>query len=120
MGVTKINLRLAKTICDRQGIRMHVVVPVLCPSCNNKTLLLDLTDDKAYCYHCQKKYKSVEEIEILEDESWRRKHSKTIKDCTAYGMYNSNEPIVTIWCNNCDSEIKYNYEKNKIVGDSNE
>ena len=83
MGVAKINIRVAKTICNRQGIRMHVVVPVLCPICNNKTLLLDLTNDKAYCYHCKKGYKSVDEIEILEDERWRRKHMKTIKEMEA-------------------------------------
>ena len=83
MGVTKINIRVAKTICDRQGIRIHVVVPVLCPVCNNKTLLLDLTDDKAYCYRCGKEYKSVDEIAILEDERWRRNHMKTIKEMEA-------------------------------------
>ena len=83
MGVAKINIRVAKTICDRQGIRMHVVAPVLCPVCNNKTLLLDLTDDKAYCYRCGKEYKSVNEIEILEGERWRRNHMKTIKEMEA-------------------------------------
>lgn len=78
-----MNLKIAKEICDRQGLIIHIMVPVICPHCDNKTLLLDVSNDNAYCYHCQKNYKSIGEVLILENERWRKKHARTIKEMEA-------------------------------------
>jgi ribosomal protein S27E len=78
-----MNLKIAKEICDRQGIVMHVEVPVICPRCKKKAMILDLTDNNTHCLVCGKNYKSVEELHILENERWRRRHSKTIKEMEA-------------------------------------
>ena len=71
-----MSMKTAKNICKLQGIKMKKTVKVLCPSCGKKTLILDITEDEAYCIRCNKYYKSVSEVERLEEEQWRYQHRK--------------------------------------------
>ena len=31
------------------------------------------------------------------------------------GIFNSREPIVTEWCDNCDTKLKYNFLKSELL-----
>lgn len=69
-------LKLAKKICDLQGIKMHIQVPVLCPSCNRRTLILDHVKQKGVCIRCKKEI-GIMELYKLEETDWVEKHKGT-------------------------------------------
>ncbi|MFW6030795.1 MAG: hypothetical protein ACOCRO_11180 [Halanaerobiales bacterium] len=77
-----MNLRKAKEICNFQGVVMHVEVPVICPKCNRKSLILDIQKDKGNCLYCKKEYKSLEEVLTISRETWLDKHGKTVSKMT--------------------------------------
>ena len=86
-----MNLKTAKTICNRQGIKMHVTVPVICPHCNRKSMILDVTKNNAICIYCKNEYKTIEELDRLEEERWRSKHKNSIKEMEIKSRRWSNE-----------------------------
>ncbi|MFW6047497.1 MAG: hypothetical protein ACOCP4_06920 [Candidatus Woesearchaeota archaeon] len=69
-----MTMKAARKICKLQGIKFKKEVKVICPSCGRKTLILNITDDEAYCIRCNKHYKSVSEVERIEEEKWHDKH----------------------------------------------
>lgn len=66
----------AKKICEYQGIRMHIQVPVICPHCNRRTMILDSIKNKGTCIRC-KKEKPIDELLIEEAADWLAKHKGT-------------------------------------------
>jgi len=69
-----MTMKAAEKICEYQGIKMKKEVKVYCPACGQKTLILNITDNEAYCIRCNKHYKSVEEVERLEEEKFHEEH----------------------------------------------
>ena len=69
-------LKLAKEICDLQGIKMHIQVPVLCPQCGRRTMILDNLTKKAKCIRCEKE-KHIGELFEEELANWLDKHKAT-------------------------------------------
>lgn len=69
-----MSMKIARDICKFQGIRFKKEVMVLCPACQRKTLKLNITDDEAECIRCEKEYKSIEEVQKIEEEKWLEDH----------------------------------------------
>ena len=72
-----MNVKIAKQIYKLQGIKYKKEVKVLCPRCERKTLILNLTDDKAFCIRCDKTYYSVEEVLEIVEADYIEKHRET-------------------------------------------
>lgn len=75
-------LKLAKRICDLQGIKCKINVTVICPHCEAKTLIIDSGGSG----HCRCGY-NAEIYEILEQVEckWEDDHRKTINLMTKRG-----------------------------------
>ena len=69
-------LKIAREICNIQGIKMHIQVPVLCPQCRNRTMIIDSVTNKAKCIKC-KKEKHLDELLEEEQADWVEKHKGT-------------------------------------------
>ena len=70
-------LRIAKEICDVQGIKFKVKmqVTVICPRCNSKTMTIDQKGEGI----CNCGYKAdVFEILDLSEAKWEDQHRSTI------------------------------------------
>jgi uncharacterized Zn finger protein (UPF0148 family) len=70
-------LRIAKKICEAQGIPLKVKmqVTVICPRCESKTMVIDQKSEGI----CNCGYKAdVFEILSLSEEKWLDKHQETI------------------------------------------
>ena len=70
-------LRLAKKICEYQGIPLKVKmqVTVICPRCESKTMVIDQRGEGI----CNCGYKAdIFEILSLSEEKWLDKHQETI------------------------------------------
>ena len=50
-----MNLTDAREMANLQGVRAELEVKIYCPKCEDpdKTLVLKITHDSAYCYNCQ-------------------------------------------------------------------
>ena len=54
-------LEEAKKICEYQGIKTHIQVPVICPHCNRRTMILDSVKNKGTCIRCgREKHKGTD------------------------------------------------------------
>ena len=74
-GVDSV-IKTARKICKYQGIKFKLESMVLCPACGRKTMKLNLTDNNAVCIRCGKKYKTIDELERIEEENWHDNHSE--------------------------------------------
>lgn len=73
----KMSLSIAKEICRLQGIKFKKEVKVICPRCNGKTLILNITDNIGNCIRCHKHYNSIEEVHKIEEANYISNHKIT-------------------------------------------
>jgi len=66
----------SKLICEYQGIKRHIQVPVLCPRCNRRTFILDNRKEKGKCIRCGKEMTADELLEVAKAD-YLEKHSAT-------------------------------------------
>ena len=77
-------LRIAKKICEAQGISLKVKmqVTVICPRCESKTMVIDQRGEGV----CNCGYKAdVFEILDLSEEEWEDQHRDSINLMTKRG-----------------------------------
>ena len=70
-----MSMRKAKLICKLQSIKLNIEVPVICPSCSNKMMMLNIHSNKSRCDYCKKEMTIDDVLEIAE-EDWKDKHKK--------------------------------------------
>lgn len=69
-------LEEAKKICEYQGIKTHIQVPVICPHCNRRTMILDSVKNKGTCIRCGRE-KPINELLREEEAEWLDRHKGT-------------------------------------------
>jgi len=68
-------MNYGKAICNIQGIEYNKLCYVICPYCETKTMLINITKNKAICLSCNKKAKA-EEIARVVEADFEKKSSK--------------------------------------------
>ena len=69
----------AKKICEYLDEEYVPRVRITCFHCRNKTFILNIEHDQAYCENCNKFYKSLEEVMTLAEEDWLEDHDEIDK-----------------------------------------
>lgn len=67
-----MNLKIAKMICNYQGIDMQIRVPAKCPNCNKETLTLFVEDNVAWCKECNGEWTMMELLRLCEEDELER------------------------------------------------
>lgn len=72
-----MSIKVAKMICEYQGISFRLETMVLCPACRLRTARINITDKKVECIRCGKKWGLYEFLRLCE-EDWLDKHRGTV------------------------------------------
>lgn len=67
-------MNVGKRIAEIQGIKYKKYCLVYCPYCKTKQMMINITDNRAYCRHCRKGISTAEELLRVIEEDWLDDH----------------------------------------------
>lgn len=73
-----MSIKVARMICEYQGISFRLETMVLCPACKVRTARIDIQGRSVECIRCHKKW-SLSEFLRLCEEDWLDKHSEAYR-----------------------------------------